>query len=204
MSDLFRSIRSTAGRAAFEAERIGRTASVQSVIKSLYEELNKALLQTGRVAFDLYQVDQIIQPTLKEACEQLAALQAQIIARERELEAIRLEIYEEPESKPRYGHLCPNGHGELPQENVFCHICGATAIDVAPPKKLQCTHCGAPLSPEARFCSGCGRFTRETPEEKPDERCAHCGATVSGDSIFCSECGQRLQPEEAGNDGGKA
>jgi len=114
MSSVFSRIRSGASKAAFEADKLRRIASVQSVIKSLKEEITQAFSRAGYVASDLHRTGRITQPELREACERIASLQAQIAAREREIETIRSQAYVEPTRGPQYGHLCPNGHGVLP------------------------------------------------------------------------------------------
>jgi uncharacterized OB-fold protein len=210
MSGIFDRIRSGAGKAALEADKLRRIASVQSTIKSLKEEINQAFYHAGYVAFDLHRAGRVTQPELQEACKRIAALQAQIAAREREIDAIRSETYVEPARGPQYGHLCPNGHGELPPGTQFCPACGAQAIDVPPPAMgTSCLSCGAALVPEARFCPKCGASVPEPsppslaerqpyiPEESPPAppppgasvSCPACGTVLAPEACFCPECG---------------
>jgi len=210
MSGIFDRIRSGAGRTALEADKLRRIASVQSVIKSLKEEINQAFYRAGYVAFDTYRAGRITQPELRKACEHIAALQAQIAAREREIEAIRSEAYVEPTRGPRYGYMCPNGHGELPAGAQFCSVCGAQAIHVPPPATgTFCPACGTALVPGARFCPACGAAVPEpslpspveqqpyVPEESPPTpslpiagvSCSTCGAVLVPEARFCPECG---------------
>jgi len=205
VSSLFRHIRAGAGRAAFEAEKLRRISAVQSAIKSLKVDVDKAVYQTGYVAQSLYSQGLVDQPDLKQACERLAALQAQVVAREREIESIRAEEYVDPTvlSTPQYGRVCPNGHGPISLPNNFCQTCGARAIEIAPPTPAGaafCQNCGSSLAAGVRFCATCGQ---PAPQPEPPARtkvvspgsCRSCGAVLVPDSLFCSECGQRVFSE---------
>jgi len=213
MSSVFSRIRSGASKAAFEADKLRRIASVQSVIKSLKEEITQAFSRAGYVASDLHRTGRITQPELREACERIASLQAQIAAREREIETIRSQAYVEPTRGPQYGHLCPNGHGVLPPGAQFCAVCGAQAIYIPPQATgTFCPACGTASVPGARFCPKCGATVPEPvppsrieqlshiPEESPSTlslptlgaSCPVCGTALASEARFCPECGAAI------------
>jgi predicted amidophosphoribosyltransferase len=192
MSNLIDRIRSGAGRAAFEAERLRRINAVQSEIKAFKEELSQAVYRIGNVAYELYREEQVSQPRLQEACQKVSALQERILAREREVESIRQEEYVGETAEPMYGRLCPQGHGPIPPENNFCQVCGARAIEVPPPAPAGnrfCQNCGQSLGPQARFCANCGAQAPEAQDEPETVYCQECGAALLPDAVFCSECG---------------
>lgn len=200
MSSIIDRLRSGAGKAAFEADKLRRVAAVQSAIKSLKEEVNKSFYQVGHVAYTLHTQGQVTQPELKEACDRLAALQTQIAAHEREIESIRAEEYVEPvsQSTTQYGRVCPNGHGPIPLPNNFCQTCGAQAVDIPPPASagaVLCQNCNSPLLDEARFCANCGQPAPE-PAAAASSACHNCGATLLPESLFCAECGSPISAEE--------
>jgi uncharacterized OB-fold protein len=212
MSSVFDRIRSGAGRATFEADKLLRSNSVQSAIKSLKEEISQAFYRAGCVALDLYRSGRITQPELLEVCEHIAALQTQIAAREREIESIRGETYAAPTPIPGPRSACPNGHGELPPGAQFCPTCGAHAIQ-APVQSVDasCPACGTAIVPGARFCRKCGAQVAEpaTPspaEQQPQTRdgafptppttaatsCPSCGAALALEARCCPECGTAM------------
>lgn len=197
MDNIFDKFRSGAEKAAFEADKLRRVTAVQGILRSLKSDMEREINQAGQVAFSLHQRRQINQPELLEVCERLAAVQAQIQAREREIEAIRAETYEANMGQQRYGRLCPNGHGPVPPQNNFCQKCGAKAIEIPPPAGRQCPNCGVSLAADARFCASCGQQLQKPPlpvaAAPPQNSCSACGAVLLPDALFCAECGHKVQ-----------
>jgi uncharacterized OB-fold protein len=195
MSSFFDKIRSGAGKAAFEADKLRRVTAIQAAIRTHKGNFDKVLVEAGQVAFALHQTDQITQPELQKVCERLAAIQKQIREKEQEIERIRAEEYVESQEA---GRVCPNGHGPLPAQDNFCQVCGAPAVEVSPPATtgLACPNCGLALAPGARFCSSCGQ-TIVLPEStqvqmSQVDTCVNCGAELLPDSLFCAECGHKV------------
>lgn len=162
MNTFFDKMRSGAGKAAFEADKLRRVTSAQSDLRGLRDEMNKVIVLVGRAAFDLHQRGQVGPPELRAACDAAAAVLAQINAKEAEIETIRNEQFVEP-GLPAYNPsalLCPAGHGPLPAGARFCQHCGQPGVAPAPPPAAAgrpCPACGAPLEPDARFCFNCGQ-----------------------------------------------
>lgn len=198
MSDFFNRVRSGAGKAAFEADKLRRTQAIQLKIRSLNQETEKVYTQVGRVAYTLYQQEQVAQPELKAACDRLAAVFAQIAAHEQEVERIKAEMFVDTAvAGIQYGHICPNGHGQIAPQDYFCQVCGAKAIDVPPPTGLACPHCHAPLQPGARFCANCGQSVPLAAATAPvSNPCPNCGAPLLPDALFCTECGHKVTTPE--------
>jgi predicted amidophosphoribosyltransferase len=209
MENFLGRIRTGAGKAAFEADKLRRVTVVQSTISGLKKEAEKSYYQIGRVAYGLYENGRITQPELQTACDQLAGLQAEIAAHEQEIAAIRAEGFVEPQTAPvqastQYGRICPNGHGAIPEQDTFCQTCGAKAVYAPPPTLAAgmalCPNCHTPLAAEARFCATCGQLvTPPAPVAEPvpaAAACVQCGAALLPDAIFCAECGRRVERAE--------
>lgn len=163
MESIFGRIRSGAGKAAFEADKLRRVNAIKGEIKALTEAITQTFYHVGQVAYELYRQNQVPQPALNEVCAQLADLQRQILEKEKAIEQIRQEEFVEPVS-PTVGPLpagsmqCPEGHGPLPQQARFCPVCGSPGVPVRPaaPAGRFCPNCGEGLSPGGRFCPSCG------------------------------------------------
>lgn len=69
-------------------------------------------------------------------------------------------------------------------------------------RQSRCPSCGSAQSPEARFCSNCGRPmpesapTIEEPAGEDVQYCESCGAMRQGESAFCAVCGEAFCKEE--------
>ena len=194
MSSFIDRIRSGAGKAAFEADKLRRMNAVQSEIKGLKGEVRQALNRVGDVAYDLYREGRLEQPVLQKSCQGVQALEERIATAEQQLESIRQEEYVED----HYGRVCPNGHGPIPPENSFCQECGARAVEAAPPAAANrsCQNCGQELSAEARFCANCGAPAPPPEAEATPAFCRECGTQLLPEAIFCSECGASAPDSE--------
>lgn len=88
-----------ADRAAFEAERLRRIASVRFEINALKGQVKQNRQSLGIKALELFDADQLTQPELLEICEQIAVLRQQVAEKEAKIKAIRQEtLPEEPET----------------------------------------------------------------------------------------------------------
>lgn len=218
MNNFFDKMRSGAGKAAFEADKLRRVTAAQAELRGLRDELQKGIALVGRVAFDLHQRGQVGPPELRAVCEQAAAALALVNGKEADIERIRAEQFVEPSFanyEPSGALLCPAGHGPLPGGARYCQHCGQPGIPPAAPPVLACPACNAPLEAGARFCANCGQPLaappatppRPTdPNQPPTVRlggnasaaavatCPSCGApTPDPDAPFCLTCGYPLQ-----------
>ena len=60
---------------------------------------------------------------------------------------------------------------------------------------LSCPYCQAPLRPEAKFCSSCGKslpVNAVAPPPPPPSICPACGKPSSAGARFCTSCGKAL------------
>ncbi len=170
MNTFFDKMRSGAGKAAFEADKLRRVTLLQSDLRGLRDEFQKLCGQAGQVAFSLHQRGQIGQPELQAVCDQLAALYRQIGDKETEAERIRNEPYIEAGVAPASpALLCPQGHGPIAPGARFCQLCGQPgAPAVAQAVSLPaCATCGAALAPHAAFCANCGAPVGVRPSAPP-------------------------------------
>ena len=63
-----------------------------------------------------------------------------------------------------------------------------------------CASCGAPLPPDAKFCTTCGakvELTPPEPVETPSRVCPKCGNQLASDALFCASCGAKFEEPAA-------
>lgn len=161
MNTFFDKMRSGAGKAAFEADKLRRVTLIQSDLRGLRDEFQKLCAQAGQVAFSLHQRGQITPPELLAVCEQLAALHRQMGDKEAEADRIRNEQYVDAGAAPSGpALLCPQGHGPIPPGARFCQLCGQPGVPAggwaSAPAAAVCATCGDALTPDSIFCANCG------------------------------------------------
>lgn len=147
-------------------------------------------------------LNQASQTTVQKAKElsEIAKLNAAIASTERQIN----ELY----SKLGYEVYCAYNEAPLPEveslinqlkelhqniENCRAQIKEINAVET-------CPHCGARITKEMIFCSGCGnRLIVPQPEPLVVEEnvqevllCGACGAELAPDSIFCTNCGNKV------------
>lgn len=188
MDEFWGKMRSRAGQAAFEAEKIRQITALQLKIRTVRQQTQQAAYQAGMVAYQLYREGQNIPPISWQACAALDALEAHIIACEQEIEQIRAQQYVAPVATP--GMVCPQGHGPLFAGDVYCQRCGARGVM---PAANLCPHCYATLSPNAKFCTVCGNIVAPP----TTSLCPECQQPASPNAFFCTHCGFDLRAPAA-------
>ncbi len=79
-----------------------------------------------------------------------------------------------------------NGAGTSGGTNSGTAAGGPNTGAAGGPAAVKCPSCGAELSPQAKFCTECGKKV-----EPAVTKCAGCGAQLPSGSKFCPECGQK-------------
>lgn len=142
MMDFMDSLRRGVDRAGFEMDRFLRANRVRSRINGLRSQVDEEMRQIGRQVVELNQRGELVQEELRQHCERIKQLQAEIAAQEVELEAINRETQTGPE---------PETTAQQPAQPA--------------PVAAACSSCGAALPEGATFCPRCG--TRVSPPAEP-------------------------------------
>lgn len=122
MSEVMKSLRSGADRAAFEAGKLVRVQRVQIAQRSRERERREAVEQLGEATWRLYEQGRISEPELVGLCHEVQTATHEIA----EIEKAATKVREEQPGRP--GQL-----GASP-----CPGCGRAARHGA----LFCSHCG--------------------------------------------------------------
>lgn len=146
-------------------------------------------------------LNQASQTTVQKAKElsEIAKLNATIAGNERQIN----ELY----SKLGYEVYCAYNENPLPEvEDLLGQLrelhqnierCRAQIKEISAVE--TCPNCGARISKEMIFCSGCGtKLAVPQPEAEVVEEvqetvfCGACGAELTPGAIFCTNCGNRV------------
>lgn len=172
---------------ALEADKLLRTNRKQGEIGQWRKQVEQSVVQLGNAALGLHSLGAALPPELTAVCQQIDALNFQILEAEQEIERIRQETLPDPAivSGPR----CQACGYSIPEAATFCPNCGSPR----PKPSLACTNCGNALPPDARFCASCGqRVSVAGPDSEPPANtvaCASCQAEILASAVFCPLCG---------------
>ena len=149
-----------AEQAKFEADKLMRINRLGSEISELTAEAEKATAAIGTKVMELRATGTLQMPELDEMIERVEALNAQVAAKQAELETVRAEKFEAPpapqtvvpavEVKPA-PPSAPWATGSPPAAQG-----AAPAAEPAASAKF-CPNCGASAEPGAKFCPSCGQ-----------------------------------------------
>lgn len=163
------SMQQKADQVKFEIDRRNRIGVVQRQIDELKRQINSTFSQLGIQAMELHRQNQLPIPTLSPLCQTVLEHEAQIVACQTQIDAIRAEVMP-----------APAAYSPAPLS-----ASGST-----------CLNCGQLLAPGARFCPNCGQPVMVAPPStaayEPGPPCPSCGVPTVKDAAFCNECGFSL------------
>jgi hypothetical protein len=148
-----KSVQDTAGKAAFEADKLVRVNRETSVLSELQNKTQSKLADLGKAALELYRNGALSDPAVAVLAAELAELEAQVRQQKDKVEAIHGEQFQpEPQGAP--APVAP------PAAEPDTHA-EATAPEPAPaPEMVECPNCHTQVKPTATFCPECGNRLR--------------------------------------------
>ena len=163
---LWNSVRSQAGKLAFEAERMVRIRKEESAIDEARKQITGVAASMGQVALSLYRSGGLDEPQIAALAKQVDELEASINQHEAAVVSIRAEVPPDSDGAPA----------------------GAPAYTVAPNRAESVAQgIGAPVPPVTP-----APYEAEAPAADA-RKCPNCGASVAGAGKFCPECGGKLE-----------
>ena len=118
---------------------------------------------------------------------------------ETKIEACKAQIQEYKKVR-----VCENCGSQLPDNALFCSVCGSGVTQPhpeIPAHHVKCGHCGEVVKEGTRFCISCGKpmaseqemIAEEDASTQFEEKvCPSCGEAMVADAEFCTECGTKL------------
>jgi membrane protease subunit (stomatin/prohibitin family) len=195
MSDIFESIKQSAGQVLSgidqkgqlksaldgirhqwnELERRRKQSSLGDAIKAQQGEMKQLTEALGLQTLSLYDAGKVVHPELARLCERINELRAEIEAKKGELEALQAQAAQQAQATTQ----CANCRAQVPAGAEFCPQCGAP-LKAAPQPAAQ-----APaLSPSAPTAAPARTVVRF--------RCPRCKTELSAGDDFCPACGVKI------------
>lgn len=157
MSDFFGKLKSGAGKVAFEADKMARLNKAQNEQGATKRKIEEQYHKLGELYYQGYTSQQLDNPEFASICGLIADLQAQVTAKDEEVQRIHAETYSPPGAAPAPSPLAPI-------EPIAAAAAPAPLPVPAPaeapapeaPQKRFCTNCGKEVPAGVKFCPDCG------------------------------------------------
>lgn len=188
------------------------SAKLLSVIKNLEMQQKEEYAELGILFYKEYKEKniEVVSPAVIDSVKKIGELEGQIIIKKEEVLKVKGTIF------------CPNCNTEIPDNSLFCNVCGAKIENQNVIKLLKernekiCSGCGTSLEEDQQFCINCGTpvgqevkvsdkaFTsmqvspesNVVPETNKDNNvCERCGAILEPEQEFCVMCGTPVKKE---------
>ena len=187
LDNLGKSLSTGVERAKYETDKFQRTSKINGEISNVKAQVETNMRQLGERALELYQQGSIQAPEIASLAQIIAQLREQLDARERELEQVTNETFEQfqatqPQPAPPAsgeGYSIPVGResteGSFPTPT-------ASESQAVPMASTDLSGSGMPNSSSLGGVAAVGT----TPYA-----CAQCGFALPEGAAFCPECGTR-------------
>lgn len=98
---------------------------------------------------------------------------------------------------------CPNCGAEMPNQSMFCNVCGSQLVHKKEKTNNLCSNCGAEIEEGYLFCTSCGSKVSDMKKEEPNvlecsdiENCPNCGKEINPGNAFCTSCGTKIEKKK--------
>ena len=159
-----KSVQTTAGKTAFEADKMVRAKREEGVLSDAQKRVQAKLAELGQAALALYRSGTLSDPSVTALADEIVSLEAQVQQQKEKLEAIRDEQYQPAAAA-------------APE---------AAAPVAAAPEAAAPIAAAEPAAPAAAAVA-------DVPTVTATIECPNCHTEVKSTVTFCPECGNRLK-----------
>lgn len=149
MSDFFGKLKAGAGKVAFEADKLAKTQRVKSELDQLNHALDGLYASLGKAVYAQVTTGEPV--SVEEWRTKIDEQKLRVQAKDRELQAINAETYQQPGAAPTQ------------QPAPAVPTPAAPPAPVEPPDSPEpaaairnCPNCGAQVPAASKFCTECG------------------------------------------------
>jgi hypothetical protein len=148
MSDFFGKLKSGAGKAAFEADKMVRVNRIQSEIGQLKKQIDALYMKLGEMTYRRFISQEPESPEVADVCQNIVKLEQQIGAKGEDIKRINTETFQ-PQGAP--------SPAPMPATTAAQPPVPSQATSTAPsPQVKYCTNCGKEMAVTVKFCPDCG------------------------------------------------
>ena len=203
LDNLSKSLSSGVERAKFEADKFQRTSKISGEISNFKSQIDTNMRQLGERALELYQQGTLQAPEIASLAQIIAQLREQQDERERELERVNSETFEQFQaSQPQETPPAPSTGqnvpiGIEPAEGGFpTPTSGGSQATPMPSTDMSGT--GLPNSSSIGGVDAAEGDLTPLPVGDVEAKgstpyaCANCGFAIPEGAVFCPNCGTRV------------
>ena len=146
-----KSVQTTAGKTAFEADKMVRTKREEGALSDTQKRVQAKLAELGQAAFALYRSGTLSDPSVTALADEIANLEAQVQQQKDKLEAIRSEQYQPAAADPE-----PAAHVAAAEPEPAVPAAAAAPDQPIVAAMIECPNCHAEVKSTVTFCPECG------------------------------------------------
>jgi uncharacterized small protein (DUF1192 family) len=151
-----KSVQATAGKTAFEADKMVRTKREEGVLSDSQKRVQAKLAELGQVALALYRSGTLSDPSVTVLADEIAGLEAQVQQRKEKLEAMHSEQYQ-PAVQPA---AAADSEAAAPVAAAAPEPAAPVAATVPDEPTvaalIECPNCHTEVKSTVTFCPECG------------------------------------------------
>jgi hypothetical protein len=154
MSDFFGKLKSSAGKVAFEADKMSRSSRANSELEKIKSLMQVQYIKLGELYYSQRVTTGVTGSAYDEICQEIMNLEQQVEAKNAEIQRINVDVYApqgaqttaQPVSAPTQAPSTP-----LPTQSTSP---SSPAPSAATTK--FCPNCGTEMPVATKFCPNCG------------------------------------------------
>jgi hypothetical protein len=150
MTDFFGKLKSSAGKMAFEAEKMARVNKAQGDLAQMKRQIEAQYTKLGETYYHNQNDLESKMPVFTEICAQIAELEQQVSAKNEEIQRLTAENYTVPGTAPAPAPAPAPAIASAPVPVEQAHEAPS------PAQTKFCTNCGKEMAVAVKFCPDCG------------------------------------------------
>jgi hypothetical protein len=154
MSDFFGKLKSGAGKAAFDIEKMNRLNRAKGELDKIKNQIQVQYLKLGEMYYTQRATTGVSGPAYDEICQAVMTLEQQVQAKNDDIQRINAEIYTPQGTQPA-AQPVPAPVQPPPAPAPTQSTPPPTAAPAAATTKF-CPNCGREMAVETKFCPDCG------------------------------------------------
>jgi len=151
-----KSVQTTAGKTAFEADKMVRTKREEGVLSDAQKRVQAKLAELGQAALALYRSGTLSDPSVTVLADEIAGLEAQVQQQKEKLEAMHNEQYQ-PSGQPAAAAQAEAAAPVAAAAPEPASPAAAAVADVPTvAATIECPNCHTEVKSTVTFCPECG------------------------------------------------